>query len=267
MPKAPGSLEKFESLMQLVASLRGPGGCPWDKEQTHKTLTPYAVEEVYELVEALEQEDDKKLKDELGDVLFQVALHAQLATERNAFTIDDIIKNLNEKMVRRHPHVFSDTQVKNTEEVWKNWEQIKKAEKAPGAKPIDIPEALPALQRSYKIGVKTQKAGFDWKTPLEVFQKVKEEMAEVEVELKDSSSKNLEIEIGDLLFSVAQLARHCGFEPEQTLRAANRKFLNRYEAMHKLSGERSQPFESLSLQEKEDLWAEVKRLQKSKISN
>ena len=269
MPKAPKSLEKFESLIEIVADLRGPEGCPWDKEQSHKTLAPYAVEETYELVEALEQQDDKKLKDELGDVLFQVALHAQLASERKAFTIDDVLKNLNEKMVRRHPHVFSDVKVENTEEVWKNWEKIKRDEKDAHAKradgslkkQIDIPEAIPALQRSYKIGVKTQKAGFDWSQPLEVFQKVKEEMLEVEVELRAKDSKYLEAEIGDLLFSVAQLARHCGFEPEQTLRAANRKFLNRYEAMHQLCADRGTSFEKLSVNEKEDLWIEVKKQQ------
>lgn len=274
MPKAPKSLEKFESLIELVSHLRGPEGCPWDKEQTHKTLAPYAIEETYELVEALEQEDDKKLKDELGDVLFQVALHAQLASERKAFTIEDVLKNLNEKMVRRHPHVFSDVKVENTEDVWKNWEKIKRDEKeaslkrADGTlkKQIDIPEAIPALQRSYKIGVKTQKVGFDWGQPLDVFQKVKEEVHEVEVELRAKDSPYLESEIGDLLFSVAQLARHCGFEPEQTLRKANRKFLDRYEGMHQLCADRGLRFEDLSLEQKEDLWVEVKKLEAQKLA-
>ena len=282
MPKAPKDLEKFESLMKIVADLRGPEGCPWDKEQDHKTLAPYTIEESYELVEALEVRDDQKIKEELGDVLFQVALHTQLASERKAFTIQDVLSTLNEKMIRRHPHVFSDVKVSGTEEVWKNWEQIKRAEKKNFIKPIDIPEVLPALQRSYKIGVKTQKAGFDWANPNEVLLKVKEELSEVEVELKSfviephvslnnsenkvlgnkvekiSSSDRLEEEIGDLLFSVAQLARHCGFEPEQSLRKANRKFLSRYEAMHKICAQKNISFDSLSLEEKEKLWVEVK---------
>ncbi len=260
MPKAPQDLTKFEALLEIVAHLRGPDGCPWDKEQNHKTLVPYAVEETFELVEAIEQADDQKTKDELGDVLFQVALHTQLGSERNAFTITDIITNINEKLVRRHPHVFSGAQVSGTEEVWKNWEKIKKAEKAsnPHAKIIDIPEAIPALQRSYKIGVKTQKAGFDWENPKDVFEKVKEEVREVETELKSQDLTKLESEIGDLLFSVAQLARHCGFEPEQVLRNANRKFLNRYEGMHKICKEKSLDFEKLSLHEKEELWIQVK---------
>jgi tetrapyrrole methylase family protein/MazG family protein len=265
MPKAPQDLEKFESLIELVASLRGPDGCPWNQEQTHKTLAPYAVEETYELVEALEQNDDQKLKEELGDVLFQVALHAQLAQERGAFTIDDVLRTLNEKMVRRHPHVFSGVQVENLEAVWQNWEKIKKAEKAAKEtlggvkKVIDIPEHIPALQRAYKIGVKTQKAGFDWSNPEQVFEKVQEEVAEVAAEIPGRNLERLEIEIGDLLFSVAQLARHFGFEPEQTLRGANRKFLDRYEGMHALCFDRSLNFENLSLDEKEKLWAEVKK--------
>lgn len=275
MPKAPVSLEKFESLMEIVADLRSPDGCPWDKEQNHKTLAPYAIEEVYEFIEALEQSDDQKIKEELGDVLFQVALHAQLASERKAFTIQDVLKTLNEKMIRRHPHVFSDVKVSGTEDVWKNWEAIKRDERAKTQKgasnkdsltpqklqQIDIPEAIPALQRAYKIGVKTQKAGFDWSTPEDVFLKVKEEMYEVEVELKRKNAQNLEAEIGDLLFSVAQFARHCGFEPEQTLRAANRKFLDRYEAMHRICNEKGLSFDKLSVNEKEELWAQVKAQQ------
>lgn len=252
--------------MEIVAHLRGPDGCPWDKEQDHKTLAPYAIEETYELVEALEEKNDNKTKDELGDVLFQVALHAQLAKERGAFTIREVLQNLNEKMVRRHPHVFSDTQVSGTEEVWKNWEKIKKAEKK-NNKPIDIPEVLPALQRSYKIGVKTQKMGFDWSKVPEVLDKVKEELQEFEVEYakkgqteNDSATESrIEEELGDLLFSVAQLVRHCGFEPEQALRAANRKFIDRFSKMHELCAERGQSFDALSLDEKENLWREVKR--------
>lgn len=258
MPKPPVKLDQFESLIEIVAHLRGPEGCPWDKEQDHKTLAPYAIEETYELVEALEERNDAKTKDELGDVLFQVALHAQLAKERGAFTIQEVLQNLNEKMVRRHPHVFSDVQVANTEEVWKNWEKIKKAEKK-NNKPIDIPEVLPALQRSYKIGVKTQKMGFDWSKVPEVLDKVKEELQEFEVEYAQQG--RIEEELGDLLFSVAQLVRHCGFEPEQALRAANRKFIDRFAKMHDLCNERGVSFDSLSLDEKEKLWQEVKKRQ------
>lgn len=260
MPKQPQDLEKFESLMEIVAHLRGPEGCPWDKEQTHRTLAPYAVEEIYEMIDALEKSDDSKLKEELGDVLFQVALHTQLAQERKAFQIRDVLYSINEKMVRRHPHVFSDVKVQNSEEVWKNWEKIKKSEqKNEQSRQIDIPETIPALQRAYKIGVKTQKAGFDWTRLEDVFAKVKEEMLEVSDELKKGSRHpELESEIGDLLFSVAQLARHCGFEPEQVLRNANRKFLDRYEAMHNLCKIRGLHFETLSLEEKEILWTEVK---------
>ncbi len=278
MTKAPADLKNFDSLLKIVSDLRGPEGCPWDQEQNHKTLAPYTIEEAYELVEALEQNDDLKTKEELGDVLFQVALHAQLASERKAFTIHDILSTLNEKMIRRHPHVFSDTKVQNTQEVWQNWEQIKRDEKKKALTSdqsksnennltIDIPEAIPALQRSYKIGVKTHKAGFDWSAPSEVMLKVKEELQEVEVELKKKDSLSLESEIGDLLFSVAQLARHCGFEPEQTLRAANRKFLTRYEAMHRICANKKTPFETLNLAQKEALWVEVKKQLANQVSS
>lgn len=272
MPKPPVKLDQFESLMEIVAHLRGPQGCPWDKEQDHKTLAPYAIEETYELVEALEEKNDQKTKDELGDVLFQVALHTQLAQERKAFTIQDVLQNLNEKMVRRHPHVFSDTQVSGTEDVWKNWEKIKKAEKK-NTKPIDIPEVLPALQRAYKIGVKTQKMGFDWSKVSEVLDKVKEELQEFEEAFAQQGHNKsqsvgssvpgaVEEELGDLLFSVAQLVRHCGFEPEQALRAANRKFINRFTKMHELCAQRGVSFETLNLDEKEKLWTEVKAINK-----
>ncbi len=264
MPKAPDNIKSFDALMEIVAHLRGPEGCPWDKEQTHKSLAPYAVEETYELVEALEEQNDSKTKDELGDVLFQVALHAQLAQERGAFTIQDVLQNLNEKMLRRHPHVFGDIKVANSEEVWKNWERIKQSEKAQDGsapKPIQIPETIPALQRAYKIGIKTQKMGFDWSRVSEVLRKVKEELSEFETEWKKKESQQasrVEEELGDLLFSVAQLVRHCGFEPEQSLRGANRKFLNRFFQMHELCAQRGLSFDQLSLDEKENLWREVK---------
>lgn len=256
MPQPPRDRSTFEALLEIVAHLRGPEGCPWDREQDHKTLAPYAIEEIYELVEALEEKNDSKVKDELGDVLFQVALHTQLAQERKAFTVEDVLTNLNEKMIRRHPHVFAGAKVENSEEVWKNWEKIKKAEKkTPG---LEIPEVLPALQRSYKIGVKTQRAGFDWSNATQVLDKVKEELQEFEEALENRTPALIEEELGDLLFSVAQLTRHCGFEPEQTLRAANRKFLNRYNLMLKLCYDRGLIFEDLPPAEKESLWQEVK---------
>ncbi len=179
--------------MQIVRSLRGPGGCPWDKEQTHQTLAPYAIEEVYEFVEAIESKNDELVKDELGDVLFQVALHAALAEERDAFKIQDVIHNINEKLVRRHPHVFSGQSVSGIDEVWKNWEEIKKNEKKNSPKkslgPFDFPNTLPALQRAHKIGVKSQKLKFDWSSSDQVLKKVWEEINELQ-DAKNNQNAN-----------------------------------------------------------------------------
>lgn len=258
MPQAPADLKKWDSLIEIIASLRGPGGCPWDLEQNHQTLAPYCLEETCELIEALEKCDDNAIKDELGDVLFQVVLHTQLARERGAFTMEDVLKNVNEKLVRRHPHVFAEEKVKNSHEVWLNWEKIKKLEKKKPEISFGLAPTLPALQSAYKIGVKTQKAGFDWSKASEVLEKVKEELLELENEIKSQNQSQMEEELGDLLFSVAQLARHLNIEPEQSLRFANRKFEKRYFNMLKLSEKRGLVFEQLTLEEKESLWKEIK---------
>lgn len=276
MPQAPDNFNLFESLMQIVRSLRGPDGCPWDKEQTHQTLTPYAIEEVYEFVDAVESGNDALVKDELGDVLFQVALHAALAEERNAFKIQDVIANISEKLVRRHPHVFSDTKVNGIDDVWKNWEEIKRAEKKNSPKtstgPFDFPNHLPALQRAHKIGVKSQKLQFDWANSDDVLKKVWEEINELQVEKKKIDSlKNanpedkqkvqdaLEDEFGDVLFSLSQWARHQNIEPEAALRKANRKFENRFNVMMKIVESEKRDWGTLTDDQKEEFWSKAKK--------
>lgn len=268
MPQPPRILNEFSSLMQIVKDLRGPDGCPWDKEQTHESLAPFAVEEIFEMIDALESKNDPHLKEELGDVLFQVALHCQLAQERGAFHYADVLQTLNEKLVRRHPHVFSDTQVKNIDEVWANWEKIKKEEKAQKqaqVKVFDFPTHLPALQRSHKIGVKSQKLKFDWQKADDVYEKVMEELEELKIEIQQAKSQtnnNLERiqeEFGDLLFSLAQWARHLNFEPEQALRMANKKFETRFEKMMNLVQSRNLDWNVLTDAEKEKLWQEIKK--------
>jgi tetrapyrrole methylase family protein/MazG family protein len=246
--------------MEIVAALRSPEGCPWDREQTHQSLTPFALEEVCEFIETVERSDDGAMKEELGDVLFQVALHAQLARERQAFTIDEVILELNNKMVRRHPHVFGEETAANSEEVLHNWEKIKKAEKAHKrtSEHFDIPTALPSLQRAFKIGKKTQKTGFDWSSAKEVKLKVLEELDEVEKAISENNPEHIGEELGDLLFAVAQFARHLGHEPESCLRFANRKFEKRYFSMLEICRLKGVDFESLPTGEKEKLWVEVK---------
>jgi len=295
MPKGPGNLkdirELIQALVNTVAELRGPGGCPWDKEQNHRTLARYAIEETFEMVEALEERENQReklaqpseenaarfvslsqnFKEELGDVLFQVVLHSQLASEENSFTFADVVASLNEKLIRRHPHVFGDTPVSGTEEVWKNWERIKSSEKAArGEAPslISVPAGLPALQRALKIGEKTRKLQFDWGHPQEVWLKVEEEIAELQEAMDNDVLSEIEHELGDALFSLAQLARHYELDPEQVLRKANARFLGRFEKMiaaYKNTApmassleEALQKFSALPPEEKEKFWALAK---------
>lgn len=260
MPQAPETLNTFEALLQIIKDLRGPGGCPWDKEQTHKTLAPYAIEETHEMTEAIESGNDAHMCEELGDVLFQVILHAELASERKAFNIYDVIESINSKIVRRHPHVFSDTEVKDSDEVIKNWDEIKKQEKKnkkSSSQLFDIPKSLPALQKSHKIGEKTEKYKFDWSEPAQVIAQLKAEITELEEALKEQNSpkkqQHIQHEMGDVLFSAAQLARHLNTEPESDLREANRRFISRFEKMIALKGSLEE-FVDLPSAEKEKLW-------------
>lgn len=264
MPKAPSSPREFQALVEIVAALRGPDGCPWDKDQTHVSLTPYAIEETAELVEAVEKADDAKIREELGDVLFQVVLHAQLAAERGAFDIHDVVETLNKKMVRRHPHVFADVKAETADDVVANWEQIKK-EEAGGKKkdPLDAPVHLPALQRSAKIGFRTQKLKFDWDNADQVWAKVQEEVAELAEAFDDDNDEQINHELGDVLFSLAQFARHLNKDPEQILRTANRRFETRFGTMMALVQNNNQNWDRLTNEEKEALWAEAKKIEKA----
>jgi tetrapyrrole methylase family protein / MazG family protein len=202
----------MKDLLGIISRLRGPDGCPWDKAQTHQSLAPFAVEETFEMVDAIETRADAHLKEELGDVLFQVVLHAEIAKERGAFSISDIIENLNRKLIKRHPHVFGDANLQTPEEVKKNWEAMKAKEAAPEASPFaSIPKGLPALQRSQKIGHRSIRYNFDWNDVRFVMEKVEEELAEVKDAMKKPQDReSLALEIGDLLFTVTQLGKTFG---------------------------------------------------------
>lgn len=256
-------LTEFKTLVEVVAQLRGPQGCPWDKEQNQRTLAPYAIEEAFELAEAIEKADSREIREELGDFLFQVVLQAQVALDEGQFSLSEVISGLNEKMIRRHPHVFSDVKADTTQEVWKNWDKLKAAENKEKPKPVfSYPKNLPALQAAAKIGGKTKRLQFDWQKPSEVFEKVQEEISELSVELAKASPRpqDLEHEIGDVLFSVAQLARHLNLEPEQCLRSANRRFEERFLKVLELSGVSPEEFTRLSSEHKEDLWRQAKAI-------
>lgn len=272
MVKPPENLDSFEAFMKVIEALLGPDGCPWDKEQTHRTLAPYAIEESFELAEAIESGDETEIIGELGDVLLQVALHAEIARLDGRYSITDVMRGISEKMIRRHPHVFADVSVNSSKDVLTNWSKVKAAEKAakgqaPSSK-FDLPIALPALQRAHKIGDKTAKVGFDWPDAKGVFEKVDEEIRELRAEFvqisdgKEASPqllKKIEHEIGDVLFSVSQLARHLGLDAEQALRVANSRFESRYFNMRKGVEASGREWESLLDAEKEAAWQESKR--------
>ena len=245
-------MTSFQQLLDIVKKLRGPNGCPWDKEQTHESLTPFAIEEAYELEEAILNNDQENLKEELGDLLFQTILHCEIADQEGRFDIDDVINILNHKMTSRHPHVFSDTKAETSDEVLKNWEAIKALEKPKDV--FDIPTTFPALLRAHKIGKRTKRLDFDWDNPQQVIEKVKEELQELEEAIKKQDSSNIEEEMGDLLFTTAQLSRHLKLDSEKTLRLSNEKFVKRFKAMIK----EDPNFEQLNRSEKEQLWNKIK---------
>ncbi len=251
------------ALVQAVEKLRGPGGCPWDQEQNHQSLAPYALEEVCELLEALDTSNYDLMREELGDVLFQVVLHSELARESDQFTLAEVTRDITEKIIRRHPHVFGNTQVSGTEEVLKNWEDIKRKEKeqkktSSATSTFNIPPHLPALSASNKIGEKTARSGFDWNNIQGVLDKLDEEIQELKEALKTNELKNMEHEIGDVLFSVAQIARHKNLDPETALRKTNRRFEKRYFKMLEIANDEQKKWSQLSLAQKEKYWKKSK---------
>lgn len=272
MSHSPDNLRQIESLVEIVSRLRGANGCPWDQAQTHESLTQYAIEETHELVEVLEMpssaDRDRKMQEELGDVLFQVVLHAQLASERGAFHLSDVIANLSEKLLRRHPHVFGTAQVKDAAAVEAQWESIKRQEAGTRTETsatdlsLQVPP-LPALQRAYKIGKRTEKLKFDWENAAGAWLKVEEEVAELQEALDSDIRSDIEHELGDVFFSLSQLARHLDMEPEQILRIANRRFETRFNKMVELIQAQGLVWENLSLDEKDIYWVQAKKLLKA----
>ncbi|MBI4744058.1 MAG: nucleoside triphosphate pyrophosphohydrolase [Actinobacteria bacterium] len=246
----------FEELVKIMSELRGKDGCPWDKEQTHQTLRNYTIEEAYEVVDAIEEDNFDHLKEELGDLLLQIVFHSQIASENNKFTIEDVLKGLILKLKRRHPHIFGDFVASSSEEVVMNWEKIKKEEKGEKSLFEDIPLHLPSSLFAYLVQSKASKVGFDWTEKAEVISKIEEEIEE----LKDSLNGNgiLEEEIGDIFFSLVNLSRHLKIDPEISLRRTTRKFIKRFEYMEKKAEESGKTLEELSLDEKEKLWIQAK---------
>jgi MazG family protein len=245
--------------------LRDPGGCPWDREQTIDTLAPYFLEEAYEVVDAISGGDPAKLCEELGDLLLQIVFVARIARENDWFDIDDVCETISEKMVRRHPHVFGDREVSGSTEVLQNWEDIKRDERAANGESsvLDgVPDSLPALLKAYRMTEKAAAVGFDWRKSVDVMVKMYEEMEELEEELvkgEASANERVRSEMGDVLFVMANLARHLQVEPETALQSTNTTFMRRFKAMEELARAKGRDFRNMDLAEQDALWEEVKK--------
>lgn len=261
-------------LIEIMAALRTPGsGCPWDLEQSFASIAPYTIEEAYEVADAITRGDLDDLRDELGDLLLQVVFHARMAQEQGAFDFGDVVQALTEKLVRRHPHVFGEARGLTPKAVEGLWERIKAQERArkPAARGREgataalagVPVALPALTRALKLQAKAGKVGFDWNDPLAVLAKIREEADEIEAELATGQRTAAAAEVGDLLFAVVNLARHLDVDPEATLRAANRKFEQRFAAIERALADRGKTPQAATLEEMEELWNEAKAAERA----
>tara|TARA_Y100000994_G_scaffold14012_1_gene10844 strand:+ start:75 stop:860 length:786 start_codon:yes stop_codon:yes gene_type:complete len=252
------SAEQFIRLLDIVEKLRGPDGCPWDKEQTPASLLPYFLEETYEVIESIDQSNWDNLKEELGDVMLHIALQAQISKEEGRFTIFDSLVNINKKLVHRHPHVFGDEKADMASHAKKNWEAIKHEEKKRESRLDGVPLALPALTRAQRLQEKASYAGFDWDNIDKVWGKLDEEIDELREADKIKNRSNLEEEIGDVLFSVVNLARHLKLDSEDLLRKANAKFVDRFKAIEKELTKRGKTVDEAKLDEMDELWNKIK---------
>jgi ATP diphosphatase len=265
-----GDMQEINRLQEIMRALRDPeSGCPWDQKQDFSTIAPYTIEEAYEIADAIERGDMHDLKDELGDLLFHVVFHAQMASEQNEFCFDDVVKAVNDKLVRRHPHVFADNKAGTDEELLTAWEQQKASERSDKKKPdaemtsvLDgIASSLPALKWSEKIQKRAAHTGFDWDEIAPVFEKLNEEIVELkrEVDIDDNYERIMD-EMGDVLFSCVNLSRHLGVSAELALRQGNRKFIGRFQQMEQLIAGDERAINQCTLDELEEYWQKSKEL-------
>jgi tetrapyrrole methylase family protein/MazG family protein len=253
----PENLSQFDALVAIIARLRAGDGCPWDRKQTHSSLRENLLQECYEVLEALDERDSGKLCHELGDLLMQVVLHAQIATEAGEFELGDVISSINTKLIHRHPHVFGSIRVKDAEEVLVNWEALKKEERGDDTSMLsNVPQEMPALSYSQEIQDRVARVGFDWEDISGVIDKLAEEVSEFK---QADSQERKGQEFGDLLFTLANIARLLGVDLESALREANRRFYHRFSCMEELCRQRGLNFGELSFDEQNALWEEAKK--------
>jgi MazG family protein len=265
----------FEKLVHVQARLRAPNGCPWDREQTHQSLRTYLIEEAYEVLEALESGNDDKFVGEMGDLLLQIVFHSQIAREEGRFTVAEVIREIHDKMIRRHPHVFGKARAKDSAEVLRNWEQIKAEERRASGKKGDsngggeapketslldgVSHALPATLEGFQLTRKASRIGFDWDDTGGIFEKMQEESEELKRALGEQDQPKIEEELGDLLFAAVNLSRFLRIDPEIALKKANAKFSRRFRAMEGLARKNGREFKDLPREEMEAFWAAAKK--------
>ncbi|WP_373894548.1 nucleoside triphosphate pyrophosphohydrolase [Virgibacillus natechei] len=262
VPPAPEALlnHTFTRLRETIATLRSPNGCPWDKVQTHESLRQYAIEEVYELIDAIDNQDDENIIEELGDILLQVMLHSQIGEDDGYFNVDDVIAAVTNKMIHRHPHVFADTAVDSVDDVYKNWDELKKEEKGKQRKSMldGIPKHLPSLSKAFKLQKKAAKVGFGWDDVNDIWNKLDEEITEVQEAIKAKDNTEIEKEFGDVLFVLANLTRYYKINPEIALNQTNQKFISRFSFIEEQLEAQGKTMENSLLEEMDALWDQAK---------
>ena len=250
--------DQFAKLCDIVAKLRGPGGCPWDRDQTNESLLPAVIEEAYEAVEAARARDDTHFREELGDLLLLILMHAEIAREAGRFNIEDVIGNVSDKLIRRHPHVFDTSDARDSGAVLKQWEAIKREEKGDSYYLASLPKALPALVRAQKAQSKAARVNFDWTEVRDVMAKVEEELHEIKEAIESQQHKSVAEEVGDLLFALVNLARKCNIDAESTLQSATDKFITRFNRLEDELKTRSIKLGDVELAEMDKIWNEIK---------
>ncbi|MGP4109173.1 nucleoside triphosphate pyrophosphohydrolase [Virgibacillus sp. L01] len=263
IPPAPAHMlnHTFSKLREVIAVLRGPNGCPWDKKQTHETLREYAIEEVYEVIEAIDNQDDEGVVEELGDLLLQVLLHSQIGEDDGYFTVDDVIRSITDKMIHRHPHIFADKTVESVEDVYKTWDALKQEEKGDYRKSVldGIPAGLPALAKAFKLQKKAAKTGFDWDDIKDIWKKLQEELDEVNEAIVRQEKSEIEKELGDVLFVLANISRYYKVNPEIALNQTNQKFHSRFSYIEEQLERQGKDIFQTTLEEMDYYWNQAKR--------